>query len=314
MKKESPFEPCRLTRPAFLLAAAAATIRPAAAQDANALHVVCSQVEGQAEAYYADDLGLFKKAGLSVDIQRSRGGSATVTAMLGGAAQIACTNPVSLGQALQRNVPFVILATGALWDAKAPSGYAIVAPNSPVRSPKDLSGQIVGIPSLGGLNQLIMTAFIQNGGGDGASVKFVELPESTTVEALAQGRIAASYMDEPEFSAAGDRIRSIGAASDAIAKSFAETVWFTTSDWLSKNKPAARRAVDALYAAGAWAMANPEAAAGVIERRLGFKEARARVKFATRSDPGQVQVLLDAAAKYKFIPPMHAAAFFWDGK
>jgi NitT/TauT family transport system substrate-binding protein len=160
-----------------------------------------------------------------------------------------------------------------------------------------------------------MTAYIKRGGGDATSVKFIEIPESTTVDALLQGRIAASYLDDPQYSAAKSQIRPLAAASDAIAagKPFAETVWFTTKDWLAQNPALAHRIVGCLTDGGKWAMANPDAAARIIETRLGFKEAKAQIRFAVTNDPQIVQPLLDTAAELNVLPPIRAAAYFWDG-
>lgn len=288
----------------------------ARAQTEHGIHFACSAVEGQAEGYYANELGLFKRAGIAADFQTTRGGSATVTALVGGAVEVACTNPVSLGQALQRGIPLVILGTGAVWDTKVPSGFAITAPTSPVKTAKDLNGGVVGIPSLGGLNQLVMTAWIVANGGDLATIKFIEIPESATLEALNTGRIVASYLDEPQFSGYGNKVRPIGAASDAVAgtHAFAETVWCTTNDWLTKNKATARKVVDALMAGGKWAMANPVPAAKILQKQFSFDASRGKVQFATVNDPAAVQVLLDVATKYKFFPALKATDFYWNGK
>jgi len=292
------------------------TTRPAAAQAERPLHFACSQVEGQAEGYYANELGLFKKAGFAADFQAMRGGSATVSAVVGGAIDVGCTNPISLGQALQRGIKLTILTNGAVWNTKAPSGFAIVAPNSPVKTVKDLNGGIIGIPSLGGLNQMVMSAFIQNNGGDLASVKFVELPESATLEALDTGRIAASYLDDPQFSSFGDKIRSIGAASDAVAgkRAFAETVWFTSDDWLAQNKDVARKVVDMIFAGGRWATANPEAAATFLARQFQLAPAKEHVTFDFTSNPAAVQLAFDAAVKYNFFKALKASDYYWNGK
>ena len=300
----------------FVAALPLLALEPAYGQTLRPLHLACSQVEGQAEGYYAAELGLFKKAGYTVDFTAMRGGSATVSAVVGGAIDIGCTNPISLGQALQRGIKLTILTTGAVWNTKSPSGYAIVAPASPVKSVKDLNGGIIGIPSLGGLNQMVMSAFITANGGDLASIKFVELPESSIVDALASGRIIASYADEPQYSTYGDKIRSIGAASDAVAnkRDFAETVWFTTDDWLAKNKDTARSVVDALLAGGKWAMANTEAAAKVMAKQFASTVPRGRVTFDLTSDPMTVQLAFDAALKYGFFKALKATDFYWNGK
>jgi NitT/TauT family transport system substrate-binding protein len=302
--------------PAFAAGLSVLAMRPAAAQTERPLHFACSQVEGQAEGYYANELGLFKKAGFAADFQAMRGGSATVSAVVGGAIDVGCTNPISLGQALQRGIKLTILTNGAVWNTKAPSGFAIVAPNSPVKTAKDLNGSIIGIPSLGGLNQMVMSAFIEKNGGDLASVKFVELPESSTLEALNTGRIAASYLDDPQFSSFGDKIRPIGAASDAVAdkRPFAETVWFTSADWLANNKDTARKVIDAIFAGGRWATANPDAAATFLAKQFQLAPAHEHVTFDFSSNPAAVQLAFDAAARYNFFKPLRAVDYYWDGK
>jgi NitT/TauT family transport system substrate-binding protein len=295
---------------------AAAALRPATtfAQSEQVLRIGISAVEQNAQALYADELGLFKNAGLNVDIVVNRNGGVTMAAIIGGSLDIGCANLMSLGLAFARNVPLEILVPAGIWDSSRPNAYTIVAPDSPIKTARDLNGKTVGTGTLNSTDQLFMVAFIQKGGGDPASVKFVEVPTSSVADMLAQGRIAAYTLAEPFFSAAGNRVRAIGTAPDAIAPRFAEAAWFSSASWLTQNKPVARRFVDATIAAGAWAMANPEAAARILEKRLGVKEPRGVGIFAASADPLLVQVLFDRAAEFKMLGPLHASDFFWNGK
>ena len=243
-----------------------------------------------------------------------KGGAATVAAVTGGGLNIGCSNPVSLGQAVQRGVPLVILVGASIWDSRFPSGYAVVAPNSAIKSAKDLEGQVVAVSSLGGLNELLMSAYVTQAGGNPATVKFIELPSSSLADALAQGRIAAAYLDSPELSGPGTRLRRLGPASDAVAKQFAQTVWFTSRDWLAQNKETASRFVATIIMAGKWAMANQVAAAGILAKRISVNAERTTMRYATSADPGLVQVVFDSANKNKLLPPLHATDFVWDGK
>ena len=54
-------------------------------------------------------------------------------------------------------------------------------------------------------------------------------------------------------------------------------------------------------------MANPEAAALVLQRDLKSTTTRATQRFGTRFNLADYQVLLDAAAKFKFINATNAA-------
>jgi ABC-type nitrate/sulfonate/bicarbonate transport system substrate-binding protein len=138
-------------------------------------------------------------------------------------------------------------------------------------------------------------------------VKFVEMRPTEMLVALQAGRIDAVNMEDPELSAARSKTRQLGDAEDAVGKLFVETTWFTTRDWLAKNMDVARKFRDAIFAAGTWAMANPEPAALVLQKDLKSSTTRATQRFATRFNLADYQLLLDAAAKFKFITPTNAS-------
>lgn len=309
-----------VVRSAFISASAAAlatlSVSPKTteAQVRSILQIGNSGLEEQAQAIYADELGLYRRAGLNTEVIVQRGGAATVAAVLGGASQIGCANLISLGLALQKGLPFVMLLPAAIWDTKHPNAFTVVAPDSAIKLPKDLNGKVIGVGSLNGSSQIFLAAFIKQGGGDPNSVKFIEIPDSLVAEALKEGRIAASLLSEPMFSAAGSQVRSIGPPLDAVAPYFAQTVWFTTTAWLAQNKDVARSFIRATVDAGKWSMNNRVAAAAILEKRLGFKEDQTKMYYATVADPNLMQVFLDRAAEFKVLAPMRAADFSWNGK
>src|SRR5277367_1529960 len=93
----------------------------AAAQTTPVIHLGLSPFEGQAGPYYAQDLGLFKAAGLDVDIQAFNGGAAIVSAIAGGSLQIGGGTPLPLAQARSQGIKVVMIAPGYIYDYKAPS-------------------------------------------------------------------------------------------------------------------------------------------------------------------------------------------------
>src|ERR1700761_4035576 len=84
----------------------------ATAQTTPVIHVGLAPFEGQAGPYYAQDLGLFKAAGLNVEIQQLNGGGAVVSAIAGGSLQIGGGTPLPLAQARSRGIEVVIIAPG----------------------------------------------------------------------------------------------------------------------------------------------------------------------------------------------------------
>jgi NitT/TauT family transport system substrate-binding protein len=287
----------------------------APAQTGSTINVGAGLIESHAEGYYAVENGFFKQRGLSVQMHSLRNGAAIAAAVTGGDLQIGCSTVLQLAQAHTRGIPYVIICPGGVHDGRfVHTAEIVVAADSPITNAKDLSGKTIAVSTLNGLDQLATSALIDKAGGDSSTTKFVEIPPSATVEALVQGRVGGASIQDPELSAAGPRIRRLGDGLDAIAKIFVTTAWFTTTDWLAKNKDSARRFSDAIFAAGTWAMANPEKAATVLAKYLNFKEPRSIQPFATKRDFGATTALLTTAAKYKLVASVNAGDFVWDGK
>ncbi len=189
----------------------------------------------------------------------------------------------------------------------------VVAPNSPIKKPSDLNGKTVAVSTLNGLDQIIVDALVDKNGGDSSTIKYVEVPPAAAAEAAILGRVDAAQLAEPELSGAGTRVRRLGDGEDAIATRFVTTGWFSTLDWLKNNKDVARRFGAAMFAAGAWSMANPEAAAAVLQSALKLQQKRASQTFATGHSIRELSPLLTTAVKYKVAPPVSASDLFWDG-
>jgi NitT/TauT family transport system substrate-binding protein len=287
--------------------AAAAFPRLARAQNAGPLQVGAGLIEPQAQAYYARANGFFKQRGLDVVVVTSSNGAATTAAVAGGTLQIGVTSVLGLAQAVGRGLPFVTFAPGGIHDSRFPASGLLVLPDSKVAGAKDLSGKVVAVSTLKGLDQLVVSALIDKLGGDVGSVKFVELRPTEGLAALQAGRVDAINLEDPEFTAARSQTRLLGDAEDAVGKIFVETTWFATRDWVTKNADAARKFRDAVVAGGAWAMANPLPAAAVLQQDLKVTTTRATQRFGARFNLADYQVLLDAAAKFKFINPTSAA-------
>jgi ABC-type nitrate/sulfonate/bicarbonate transport system substrate-binding protein len=98
---------------ALLIALPAAT-PPAQADDANTIHVVAVAIDLYAGAYYAQDQGFFKAAGLDVDVTTLANGGAAATALAGGSADIAVTNLIQTATAVAHGVPLTVIAGAGL--------------------------------------------------------------------------------------------------------------------------------------------------------------------------------------------------------
>jgi NitT/TauT family transport system substrate-binding protein len=305
-----------VNRRTLLALMSAATAYPAAAAaQSEPVRVGAGLVEGQAQAYYAQDAGIFKKAGLNVEIQTMQSGAATASAVASGDIQFGASNVLTLGQAHLRGLPFTIVAPGALFDGAKATQFLVVARNSPITTAKELSGQIVAASSLHGLDQVVAESWIDKNGGDANAVKFIELPQPTMADALEGNRIQAAILQDPELTAAGNRIRVLGNAYASIAPVYFQSVWFTTTQITAQSADTAKRFSGAIREAGAWAASHQDQAAAILEKYTKVRTIRTTLRFGTALELNMIQPVLDAGAKYKILAsPVAAADMVWQGK
>lgn len=286
----------------------------ASAQNLPTITVGAGFGEGQAQAYYAQDMGFFTKAGLNVKIEQLPSGSAIAAAVSSGDLQYGVGNALPVAQAYLHGIPLQIVGPGAFFYASQSTQFLVVAPNSAIHTAKDLTGKTVATASLGGLDQVAAEAWIDKNGGQSSSVKFVESAQSLMAAALTEGRIDAGVLQDPALTAARDRIRILGNAYGSIANVYYQSVWFSTRDFVAKNPQLTRKFDDALAQAGTWATAHPEQAAVILNKYTKSQEPKATLQFGVALDPAMLQPLLNTAAKYGLLTaPVAAKDICWNG-
>jgi NitT/TauT family transport system substrate-binding protein len=303
----------RVSRSALLSGSAALVLgagRPARAQSAFPVLRIGSvtAIEGSLQPWFANELGLFAKAGLNVDLQGFNSGNAAAAAILGGALDIASTTPLTLASAYVRNVPFVTIAGGYLNTPRSPVVIVVVPKNSPVRGAKDLVGKTVGLNTLRTISELALDAWLAKHNVDIASVKAIELPFAQLVPALARGAIDAALPGEPIVSAgvrAGE-IRVLDDPMAAIGRRYLASLWFTTTAFRRQNPDAVRRFAGVMYQTARWANTHNAESIPLVAKYTKFKlediAGMARADFAEQLRFSELQPTMDAALKFGFIP------------
>lgn len=288
---------------------------PAGAQTTMPLYVGTSLDPGNSQVFFAQELGYFKQAGLNVEIQIMANGSAIAAAVAAGSVQVGAGNVITIANAHERGLPLTFIAGGGLYTTAYPSMLLVVAPNSAIRSAKDLDGKVVAGVNLGGLADVAVRELIDQNGGDSKSIKFVELPSSEMVAALERGTIGAALLVEPALGAANGKVRVLGKPYDYIAKQFMAGAFFASTDWVTKNSTAAKSFADAMAKSAQWANANPEKAAVIREKFTKLKPDPAHplvIKYSQSLDPAMFQPIIDAGVKYKVIPrDLPASEIIW---
>ncbi len=289
-----------------LLAAGAALLPEAARAQTTPLKVRVGSVPADTYAggYYALDLGLFDKAGLSVEITPFTNGAAMAAAAAGGSIDIGIGDATELANGISRGLPFVLIAGGGMYSTTAPTTTLCVAKTSTIAHAADLEGQTVAVVSLVSLMSSSVKSWLALNGADISKIHFVELPFPQMPGAIARGVVAAACLSEPVMSdATGTDAKIFGKPYDAIAKQFNISDWFTTRDWLAQNGDAAKRFVGAIYDAARWANTHHDDSAAILAKYSKVDVERIkrmnRSAYATALQAAMVQPVLDTSFKYK---------------
>jgi NitT/TauT family transport system substrate-binding protein len=277
------------------------------------IHVGAIPSEVAAELFYGVDMGFFKKAGLDVQIDFFNNGSAIAAAVASGALDLGLSDLMSVINAHSRGLPFVYAAPGLLTTLKAPTVGILIPANSAIKDARDLNGKTVAVSALKNIAQITASAWIDANGGDSKSVKFVEVPFPQLVPALATGRIDASLANEPWMTLAADGgNRLVFMEKGALSPAFLLSGWVTTKDWTQKNPDTLVRFVSAMRQIAAWANANQAASSPILAKYtksdIAVIQRMHRGTFADHFEPGYVQPVIDAAAKYGAIAAGFPAA------
>jgi NitT/TauT family transport system substrate-binding protein len=264
---------------------------------------------------YALRSGMFRQAGLDVQISpSSTSGAAIAASVASGAYDIGKSSLTSLLAAHLKNIPFVLIAPGSLYDPKAPYGLMIVAKDSTIKTGKDLNGQTLAVAALNGLDQVAMSAWVDHNGGDSKSLKFVELPQPEDGPALAQHRIAASLTIRPQLDSAlsSGQARVLAPAFSSIGNNFLVSAWFATSDFADAHKEAIAKFARVVEQSAAYGNAHHDVTAPLLAEvakiPIDVITHTERGVLGTQLNVGLVQPVIDQSAKYGVLARAFPAA------
>lgn len=276
-------------------------------QEPTTIRLATAPDDSVTPALYAQRAGLFRAAGIVVDVQRVTSGGAAVTAVVAGAADVAQADLLPLITAHSRGVPLVLIAPSGIYSASNPTSGIIVLKGSPIRSARDLSGKTVSAPGLAGLSWLGANVWLDKNGGDSKAVRFLEVPNPVVGPALEAGRIDVGTVANPSFGedVATGKYRVIGDYVGAIGARLLQTGYFATASYATKNREAVVRFVRVLRQASEYTNRHRDETVDLLASFSGLDLAAIqhmnRVVAGTTLDAGEIQPLIDAASKYKLI-------------
>lgn len=307
--------PSRAGAVAALAAASLAGALPRAVRaQAAPLRVAATANDTYAEAYYAQDLGLFTKAGLAVEIQTFSAGGPVTAAVAGGAADIGIAGAPTIAAATAHGIPFLFLCPGGIYNSDRPGTGIAVAADAPIKSAKDLEGKTLAVGAIKDGNWVGAVAWIDENGGDATKVKFVELPFAEMGPAIKRGTIAGGTLPEPSqtraFKTGG--LRMLCHHFDVFGKTMMIGGWFARAEWIKANAALARKFVDVIYATAKWANAHPDESAPILAKysKIDDDTMRTMIRsaYGEALSPAMFQSQLDLSTKYKVLDQKFNAA------
>lgn len=277
------------------------------------VRVASTNTEYAVPLEYAQRTGIFERAGLKVEASRLGSGAAIAAGVVGGALDIGNSSILGLVLGHAHGVPFTIIGSSGVW-LPGSEGGLVVASSSTLRTPKDFVGKTITAAAVNDINGLAMEAWMDQGGADPKSFKTVEIPQMAAIAALEQGRVDGITITNPAYATAmaTGKTRLVANIFSAISPRFLLVVWISTTSWVERNRPAAERFVRAINEASLYLNAHPEETLGDLVEFTGLdRSIAAKMKRATLSTtvlPGEVQPVIDVAAKYKVIDKPFPAA------
>ncbi len=272
------------------------------------IRVASGPTDQVAPLLYAINAGLFRRAGLDVSITLMRSGTEIASAVVGGGSlEVGGGDVVVPILAHSQGVPLTIVAPTLLYDVSNQNVGMLVKGSSTIQSAKDLSGKIIGVSALNNSFALASMAWLDRNGVDIKSVKFTEIPPTTTGPALEQGRVDAMVAYEPIMSGAvAQGARIIGYPFEAFGRRSEPSAYFSSIAWASAHKRELQAFRDVLHTAGQYVSDHETDVYPLTAKFTGLPvEVVAKNKPSVRAlslDPRLIQPYIDAAAKYKFIP------------
>src|SRR5262245_35765349 len=208
----------------------------------------------------AEQLGEYKKAGVAVELVDFKGGSQSLTAVLGGSADVVsgyfdhCVNLAAKNQPLEAFVVY----------DRYPGLALVVGPKQTgtIKSVKDLANKRVGVSAPGSSTDFFLKYLLSKNGVDPNSVGVVGIGlAATAVAAMEQGSVDAAVMLDPAITQLQGRNKDLKILSDTRTQHDTLEVFggeypggalYTKSAWIAAHPKEVQALTNAILATLKW--------------------------------------------------------------
>jgi len=151
-----------------------------------------------APLYLGKAKGFFEAEGIDLNIESTSGGAVSLPGVVSGSFDFAFVNIISLMIAQDQGLDVQYVTNGSTTTGVDPDNAAVLVLNdSPIKTVKDLSGKTVSSNQLKNIGDTAVRDAVDQGGGDGASLNFVEVAFQDALAALQNHQLDAALVLDP---------------------------------------------------------------------------------------------------------------------
>lgn len=247
-------------------ASSARAAHGSAASATTTLNVAMVPVMAGADILVAQKQGYFSKHHLNVNVKEMSGGETIVPALQSGAIQIGTSNLVSVLLGASNGIKEPCFTGAALNGSPA----LVTGKNSGITSIKQLVGKTIAVNAVGGGDQIVVEAYLQQHGVNPSKVHIIGIEDPDMQAALSANHIAAALPSEPFLTMqlqAGSRIL-INNPQVAVAGPGNYTCWDANADWLKSHQAQASDFAAAMNQAHQWIKTHPSGFRALVVKDL----------------------------------------------
>ncbi|NUL45444.1 ABC transporter substrate-binding protein [Cellulosimicrobium funkei] len=252
--------------------------------------------------------GFFEEEGLDVEVVNTSGGAIAVPGVVAGDYDFAFGNTVSLMVARDQGLPLQYVANGTTTTGEEGADFAAVVAleDSELEDSASLQGHTASSNNLLNIGDTAIRMAVDNGGGDGADMDFIELAFGDAAAAVQNGQVEAALVLEPYLT------QSLDAGLKAVSWPYAEAHpdldiggYFTSEETIEQRPEDVEAFTRAMRKSMEFSQENPEVVREVIGE---YTEIDAEVlerinlpRFKADFSREAMTALGDAAVKYGVI-------------
>ena len=191
-----------------------------------------------APIYLGKEQGFFSKHHIDLELVQESGGAAAIPGVVSGDFQLSFGNVTSVILAASQNLPLKMISEGnsSTGDPATDFSGVVVPADSSIQSAKDLAGKTVAVNNLKNIGEVTIRDAVDKDGGDGKSVKFVELNFPDMPAAVANHQVDAAWVVEPFLTAStAQGARNVSSNFTSIPNLTVAT-YFTTQQYIAEHK------------------------------------------------------------------------------